>query len=253
MRRFQLVLLAAWIPVGIAAAADVPVATTRDLVSQWVQTQQLISRTQSDWERDREMLEQTKALYQQELKKLADSLTRVSTNSSQVDQQRARAEEDLSRATQALAAARQYVTHLEAEIRSFVPVLPPPLIEQALPLLNRVPTNATSAVKAPVTERLQAVVGLLNEIDKFNGSISVVSERQRDGQGHEVSVDTLYVGLSGAYFSDPTGRVAGIGTPAADGWKWELKSDLGDSIRGAIAMYRNSKPAAFVGLPARIQ
>jgi hypothetical protein len=103
-----------------------------------------------------------------------------------------------------------------------------------------------------VTERLQAVVTLLGEVDKFQQTVTVAPGRQTDSNGREVSVETLYLGLGAAFFSDPTGQVAGVGKPGKAGWEWQLKPDLGADIRSALAMYRNSKPAAFVGLPVTL-
>ncbi len=144
------------------------------------------------------------------------------------------------------------VETLEAAVREMTPRLPAPLLESAKPVLNRIPESAGTS-RAGTTERLQAVVTLLGEIDKFHQTITVTSGRQSDGKGREVSVEMLYLGLGAAYFTDPTGDVAGFGVPGKDGWHWTVKPEIGREIREALDMYRNSKPAAFVGLPLTIQ
>jgi hypothetical protein len=238
---------------SVAGPADQQdtVTTTRELVARWVQTEQLTSQTRSEWERDKEVLQQTRVLYERELQSLSETLARISTNSTQVELERKAAEAELNESAAALERARQIVSALEKELGALIPLLPTPLLEQARPLLHRLPTNSATT-SAPVTERIQAVVGFLNEVDKFNGAVAVVSGREPDAQGREVSVDVLYVGLGVAYYSDPTGDVAGSGTPTPQGWRWTLQPALGPRIRDAIAMYRNTRQANFVGLPIRI-
>lgn len=234
-----------------AGGAELPLAGVRSLVEQWVETRRLISRTRADGEASKDLLSQTKAIHERELKSLEDVLTRTSTNSTQIDKERAQAELELAESQAALERAKAEVVKLEASVRELLPMLPPPLVERAKPLLDRIPADPDKA-RGGVTERLQTVVSLLGEIDKFHQSLTVAGGRQNDGSGREVSVDTLYLGLGAAFFCDPTGQVAGVGRPGAAGWEWQLKPEMGDAVREAIAMYRNSKPAAFVGLPITI-
>jgi hypothetical protein len=119
-------------------------------------------------------------------------------------------------------------------------------------LLKRIPSDSAAAKAGPV-ERMQNVVGILSEVDKFNGAISVVSEIRRNPAGAEVQVETLYIGLGHAFFVDKTGDYAGVGVPAADGWQWTPRSELAGRIQKTIAIYNNSLPAAFVSLPVAIQ
>jgi hypothetical protein len=100
---------------------------------------------------------------------------------------------------------------------------------------------------------MQNLVGLINEVDRFNGAISVESEIRSNAAGLEVQVETLYLGLARGYFVGEEGRFAGVTVPTESGWEVTLRPELGPSIRRAIAMYRNQQPAALVGLPFEIQ
>ncbi|HNQ87190.1 MAG TPA: hypothetical protein PKM73_00995 [Verrucomicrobiota bacterium] len=51
---------------GRGEAASSSVAETRAALAQWVEIHQSISKTRSDWQADREMLEQTVLLYERE-------------------------------------------------------------------------------------------------------------------------------------------------------------------------------------------
>jgi hypothetical protein len=237
---------------AFAAEDAAPLAAARESVSQWVQTRQLISQTQAAWESDREMLGQSKALFERELKTVREQLSKVSTNSSVADQERLKSEADLKQHTDTLDAARSLVVELEAQVRQSLPILPPTLQATIKPLTDRLPADSATT-KAGVIERLQTVVSLLNEIDKFNTAVSVFPEKQANAKGEPVAVDTLYLGLAGAWFVDSTGEVAGVGKPTPKGWEWKLQPEIAGKVRNAVAIYRSQKPAAFVALPASVQ
>lgn len=248
IRLIAMVLL----PLG-SWGAEAGLVEARDLVAQWVQTRQLVSRTRADGEAMKDLLSQTKAIHERELKTLEEALSRTSTNSTQVTAERVKAEGALAEANGALDRAKGVVEGLEAMVRELLPMLPPPLLEQAKPVIDRIPASPdVVAARGGVTERLQAVVLLLSEVDKFHQTVTVAGGRQPDGSGREVSVDTLYLGLGAAFYSDATGEVAGVGKPGKAGWEWQPKPEVGGEVRAALAMYRNSKPAAFVGLPLTI-
>jgi len=253
LRRFQGWLTLPWLLGALgAAAADNPVTATRDTLQQWVQTRQLISRTQAEWESERELLGQTQALFERELKAVAEQLGKISTNNSVADQERLKAEADLKKSQEVLEAARQLAARLEGEVRKLLPQLPQPLLLTAKPMIDRLPADSATT-KAAATERLQTVVGLLNEIDKFNQSVTVMPEKQPNAKGEQVSVDTLYLGLGAAWFVDATGELAGSGRPGPQGWEWKLQPEIAPQVRDAIAIYRNQQSAAFVALPVVIQ
>jgi len=234
-----------------AFAAESLLSGTREVVSQWVQTRQLVAKTRSDGEAMKELLAQSKAIHERELQGMAEVLSRTSTNNTQIAEERLKAERELQESNLALEKAKGSVVELEGLVRGLLRLLPPPLVEQAKPALDRIPADSQTA-RGGVTERLQAVVTLLVEVDKFQQTVTVAAGRQADASGREVSVETLYLGLGAAFFSDPTGQVAGVGKPGNTGWEWQLKPDLGADILSALAMYRNSKPAAFVGLPVTL-
>jgi hypothetical protein len=96
-------------------------------------------------------------------------------------------------------------------------------------------------------------VGLINEVDKFNAAVTVVSQVQKNPAGAEVQVETVYLGLAQAFFVDKAGEYAGVGVPGPDGWQWTPKPELAGRIQKSIAMYKNAAPAAFVSLPVTIR
>lgn len=236
-------------PVAEGAENGDPLTSTRSVVEQWVQARQLTSQTRVDWERDRELMLQTKALHERELATIAERFSRLSTNTTQADRDLAAVRSELAASDAALGRLKGVVASLEARSRGLLVTLPTPLRRQLDPLVLRLPAEGDANPKATVGERFQTVVAMLNEIDKFNATVTVVGEVQKNPEGAEVQVETAYLGLSQAWFVDKSGEYAGRGTPGTSGWVWEALPGIASDVRRAIAAYRDTSAPAFVSLP----
>ena len=236
----------------VTAAEPATLTQTRATLEQWVQTRQLISKTKGDWQADKETLEQTVQLYERELKAIDEQLAKVSTNNTQVAKEMAEALALQNVSNETLTGARQFATEFEMHAKKFVPQWPAPLQDILKPLLARMPTDPANT-KMLAAERLQVVVGLLNELDKFNNAVNLFNEKRKNPKGEEVSVQTIYVGLGAAYFVNEAGDFAGTGTPGANGWEWVAKSEIAPAVQEVVKIYRNERTARFVTLPAAIR
>jgi hypothetical protein len=176
----------------------------------------------------------------------------VRTNASQAQKEMTELDYEKGLLGAALDKARGLAGQFEEEIQSQVPQWPTPLVSKIDPLLKKIPGDPEET-KRSVLERMQNVVGIVNEVDKFNGAVTVESEVQQNPSGAEIQVRTLYLGLGQAYFVDKSGEHAGMGIPAANGWSWTARPELGLAIQNAIAVYENTQPAAFIGLPVHIK
>jgi hypothetical protein len=232
--------------------AETPLAETRSTLEKWVETRQLVSKARSDWLTDKETIQQTIALFERELKGVEEQMTKVSTNSAQVEKERADAAALQKTARESIERARDFATGFEAQLVKAAPKLPLPLQNIIKPLLNRLPADP-AATKMSAAERMQVVIGVLNELDKFNNAVTIFSEKRKNDKGEELSVETVYLGLGGAYFVSDAGDFAGMGTAGANGWEWTIKPDLGNAVREVIRIYKNERPARFVPLPAAIR
>lgn len=237
---------------AVNAPAESSLAEQRAVLEKWVQTRQLIAKTKADWQADKELLDQSVALFERELKQVEEQMSKLSTNSAQVDKERLQAEALKKTSEEALAGAREFAASFEAQVKSLVPRLPQPLQDILKPMLNRLPADAANT-KMPATERIQVLVGILNELDKFNNGISLFSEKRKNSKGEEVSVETVYVGLGAAYFVNEANDFAGTGTAGPNGWEWTTQSDLAHSVREVVRIYRNERSARFLPLPATIR
>jgi hypothetical protein len=103
------------------------------------------------------------------------------------------------------------------------------------------------------TERIQVVVAVLNELDKFNNAVTIFGEKRKNAKGEEVAAETVYVGLGAAYFVNDAGDFAGSGSPGPKGWEWSIQPELAGPIREVVRIYRNEQSAKFVGLPVTVK
>lgn len=232
------------------APAETPLNEARTTLEKWVETRQMISQARTGWQADKETLEQTVALFDRELKGVQEQMSKVSTNNVQADKERAEAEALKKSATESLDRARDFAAGIETKLTKLAPQLPAPLQDIIKPLLNKLPTDPNTKMSA--AERLQVVVGILGEMDKFNNAVSIFSEKRENPQGEEVAVETVYVGLGAAYFVNDAGNFAGVGIPGASGWEWTTKPEIAASVRDVIRVYRNERPARFVALPVTV-
>ncbi len=162
-------------------AAESSLNVSRGSLEKWIETRQLTSKIQSEWQSDREMLEQSVLMFERGLKVVSDQLATTSTNSSQVDRERLQSEASKIAASASLERGREFASTFEAEVKKIVPTLPEPLQEIVKPLLHRIPTDPHERLSP--AERLQTLVGLLNELDKFDNAISVFNEKRRGPSG----------------------------------------------------------------------
>lgn len=233
------------------APDDGLIEDTRETLEKWVQTRHLISQEKQDWALGREMLEERIDLVQREIASLREKIAQAEASISEADEKRAELLEEneaLKRSAQAL---QDVVAGLEGRTSVLIPRLPDPIRERIRPLSQRLPKEGDEK-KQSLGKRFENVIGILNEVNKFNHEIAVTSEVRNLPDGTTAEVTAMYLGLGQAYYTGANGTVAGIGRPAADGWTWEQANEVAQPIADAVAILKNEKVAAFVPLPVNV-
>lgn len=249
----RLLFISALLVAANALAADAAkLSETRGTLEKWVETRQLVSKTRADWQTDKETIEQTIALFERELKGVEEQMSKLSTNSTQADKERVQTEAAIKAANESLEPSQKFAADFEAQVMKVVPQLPQPLQEILKPLLARLPTDPANT-KMKATERIQVIAGVLNEIDKFNNTVTIFNEKRQNSSGAEVAVEAVYVGLGAGYFVNEAGDFAGMGAPGSKGWEWSVKPEIASSVKEVIRVYRAERTARFVALPAVIK
>lgn len=224
---------------------------TRYALEQWVETQRVISKEKRDLALSKEMLNQRIALVEREIGSLKERTAEAEESIAEAEGKRGELEAERERLREATASLEQVLLRLEAGLRDLLNWLPDPLLDRIKPLTQRLP-DGQRETRLSLSERFQNVIGVLNEIDKFNREIAVVSEVRTVEDGSSQAVTTLYLGLGQAYYVGANGRLGGVGRPSAEGWVWEPANEHAGRIAEAIAIINNEQVAGYVQLPVAI-
>ncbi|MHB1156163.1 MAG: DUF3450 family protein [Phycisphaerales bacterium] len=224
---------------------------TRVTMGAWLDTQQIISKERKDWQQGKEILLGRLELIKKELADVDESIQAAQAEIAQTEKER----------NKLLAENQQFVdtgtqlTHtiagMESEVRRLSKTLPEPVRTKLQPLYQRIPDDSAKT-RASVAERFQNVLGILNELNKANTEITVSYEVHNLADGRPSEVKAIYLGLAQAYYVSARGE-AGIGQPAADGWKWEPSQSIARDVLAALEMIQGKQTPAFVPLPVTLQ
>lgn len=231
-------------------AAD-PILETRSTLEQWVETRQIISEEQSDWKLEQSILRDTESLLSNELERLNQALDDLNASATAADEDRTRLAAEKETLVEASSVVESVIGTLESQLKATVKTLPAPLVDKIKPLIRRLPDDP-EATKLTLGERVQNIVGILSQADKFNTTITQTSESREIGEDRMVEVRTLYWGLGMAYYVDASGEYAGIGIPTAEGWEWPQVAGAGTQIKRLLDVYEGSEEIQFVEVPAQI-
>ena len=231
-------------------AAD-PITDARNVLEEWVETRQIISEEKAAWKTEQSILGDTILLLQNEVERLDEALKELEESATAADQER----QELTSRRDTLDAGSTIVLEtigtLETKLTRIITYLPEPLTETIQPLIRRLPDNPEET-KLSLGERVQNIVGILSQADKFNTTMTLTSETQKLNNDKLVQVNTLYWGLAIAYFVDDSGSYGGYGSPAEGEWKWTQVDGAGPAIRELLSQYDGSADTIkFVQVPAQ--
>ena len=224
---------------------------TRLKMDKWIETQQIISKESKDWQQGKNILNGRLELVKKEMATLEEKNKLAETSLAETGKKRSEllAENDQLKATGVQLA--ETITGVEADIRRIYKQLPEPIQTKLQPLHQRIPADPAKTTVS-TAERFQTVLGILNELNKANNDISITYEVHNLANGKPAEVKVIYVGLAQAYYVSAQGE-AGIGRPAADGWKWEPSKTSAREILVAQEILQGKQTPAFVPLPVKIQ
>ena len=229
------------------------IEATRETLTKWVETKQLISKEKSDWASGKDILEDRVRLAEAETTTVREKLKEISAAVAEAQKKRDElaAQNDKLKAT--AEKSKAMVIAAEKKLRPLLPQLPEPLREKLKPIIARFPEDSEKST-ASMAERLQNVLGILDQASAFNSTVASVKELRTFPDGTRAEVTTVYLGLSQAYYTNREGTLAGIGHPGPDGWVWKPDNANGKKILLAVHILEGKeKGATFIDLPVKIQ
>jgi len=240
-------------PMKVTSETAPLIEATRETLTKWVETKQLISKEKSEWASSKDILEDRVRLAQAETTTVRDKLKEISVAVAEAQKKR----DELAAQTDKLKAtaekSKTMVIAAEKKLRPILPQLPEPLREKLKPIIARFPEDSEKST-ASLAERLQNVLGILDQASAFNSTVASVKELRTFPDGTRAEVTTVYLGLAQAYYTNREGTLAGIGHPGPDGWVWKPDNTNGKKILLAVQYLEGKeKGTTFIDLPVKIQ
>lgn len=246
--------LAILAPSANAADPAPSVEQVRGEVREWVETMRQLQQEETEWKRDKEVLEAYRDGLRKELEDLRQDLERAKTRKQGGDKESLDkiAERDRFAAGQTLLATK--LPALEAALEAKLPLLPQsvraqPKVVVAIEALNTARRLPADKQDSDLSKRLFNLVELIAEFEKCHQQVVVQTELHKDPQGREFKMRMVYFGLAMAYGVNEDGSFAVTGRPAADGWKFKESNALAPRIRALADSAENEKSDTFTQLP----
>lgn len=237
-----------------AADDESPLIVVKSALEQWMEVEQDAAEARAKWRLGKQLLNDQIELAKTEVASFQQRIQEHEAKIGENGEEIAEREQELERLREAQEVLVGIVADLEARVLRILPRLPQPLRTKAEPISQQIPpdANGEKAQSLGVARRLQNVVGVLNQINRFNHEINVSSEVLTLENGANVEVTTLYLGIGQGYYVSANSDFAGIGTATADGWTWRPANDAAVQIAKAVAIYEGRDLAEFVPLPIQI-
>lgn len=234
------------------AAEQTDPEVTRTYLEKWVELRTLISQEENEWRADKETITSSIDLIKREMEGLNQRIEEAEKDTSYAVQQRQTITIENEELKEAASSVRDQLAALETQILQLVQFFPRTLRTQVELLEQRVPRPG-APLRASSGERLQNIVGILSQVEKFNRTVTIDSDSQTLPNGDNARVDTVYLGLAVAFFVDGKGTYAGVLTPAQGEWNSTPRPELASQIRKIVDIYRKDELAEFVAVPVEIK
>ena len=227
----------------------------RKSVREWIETMREIQKEEDSWEKDQEVLKGYKEGLEKEIEDLKEQIERAKTErggAEKEDLEKIAKREAYAKSKEALATG---VREIEAGLLERFPLLPPPLTAepktaQMVEELRKDAALTGDGAKEGLARRLNNVLNLLSEVEKFQQTIHLREELHRAPDGREYNMKVIYFGMAAAYAVNETGDFALVGMPSEkNGWIFTEKSDLAPGIKELVGVTTGDIDAKFVNLP----
>jgi hypothetical protein len=238
-------------PTRTPAEVTERIESTRDVLERWVETRKVIADEARDFALAKDMLRARIDLLQRDIDGVRGKVKEAEASITEADRKR----DELVAQSDSLKAvsdemARTVVT-MENRTRGLLARVPDPIRNRVKPLSQRIPADGAES-KLSLAVRFQNVIGVLNEVNKFNREITMTSEVRELPDGSSAEVTAVYIGIAKGFYVNAAGTVAGVGSPGADAWTWRSANDAAPQIAAVVAILKNEQPADFVRLPITV-
>lgn len=233
----------------MSASHGTSINETQSKFELWAKTRQAISKEKNDWVTDKEFLNQSITLLEGEIDTLDSTIKQIEETNTAAGEERFSLLDKRGVYQASSEISEERITQLEKDTLGLIKKFPDVLVEKLERLIVRIPDDPSDS-KLSLGQRLQNIVGILSQAEKFDKSATFAGETRELPNGTKIQARTLYWGLSVAFYVDMLGQRAGIGIPGEEGWVWTERNDIAADVKQFIDIYEgNTDIIEFVQLP----
>ena len=161
----------AWAQSGAPASVD----STREAVGKWITTQRVIYQERKDWQQQKEILQSRVGLIGREISELEAKLAETRRAAAETNGKNAGARAATQQFADEAAFLASVLEESEQSVRRIHKLLPSPIQEKIQPLFQRIPEHPRDT-RISVAERIQNVLGIMNDVNKAHREITLATE-----------------------------------------------------------------------------
>jgi len=249
MNKIPIIMMLVLTSLGVYAQEGMEQA--KATLNKWYDIQRIISKEEHDWRVNRELMQDRALVLEKECASVLEKKALATNETARLEIQLAELQAQNEQVIRVVEQMKEAAVKLEKQVPALLTKTPDPVRERVKPLVQRLPKEQEET-KMGLPERFQNVIGILNEISKANGEVTVATEIRTLEKGRQTEVKTLYVGMGQAYYLSAAGD-AGLGRPTETGWEWQPSNELATSITEMMQILQNKATARFVPLPVSIR
>ena len=234
------------------ADGESAIELVREALAKHAQLQDLISKERNEWRRGKNLLAEQIELTKIQIERTREQIKQVEVDIEKADLSRAKLVTTNERLKGEMAALDGAIAGFEVKTKALLPRLPALAAEKIARFSQRLPAEPETS-ELDAARRYPIVVGILNDLNRFNREISTASERRKLGADLEAEVTSIYIGLGQGYYVTLKGDAGGVGRATETGWEWKAANESAEAIAQIAKILNGEQPAAFVGVPVRIQ
>ena len=233
---------------------DDVITKSKENLKIWLETAQKRQAEENGWKTDHEILSNYKEGLLAEKATYQKQIEEAKQRAQAADQQ---STDKLSQRDQLIAAEKALAAHLrglEEEFVKQIPSLPTPLLKMpkmavGIEALKKNLSLPADQQTDDVGKRSANLTEMIAEVEKFQQNVTVSNELHKNAAGQEYNMQVVYLGLAAAYAVNEDASFALVGSPQADGWKYNERNEIAADIKKLIITATTEKDISFTTLP----
>lgn len=250
MSKFKISIVS-WVLIGGVSISSANLSETKNVLSEWIETERQIAVARSDWSAEKAGMESLITLYRQELETLEAQIVEANEDRGNAEEARAQLLDKREKLDSIEQQAAASIAKVESHLLRLQLALPEPLREELGPFFSSIPESPETNLS--IGQRIQAIIAIMTQIQKFNQAVTLTEGFREFEAGRTVQTEKIYFGLGTAYYVDQANEHSGYAVFEDGQWKWIDDDTLIPQVRKLVDIYKGQAQAEFVDVPVSIR